>query len=81
LQFIQFISISRSLLQQLFLDHHQAVQICDDLFFFTMMKRPTELKNVPVLIPNPAQLVRNVRSLIVSHKNDCPEQAVTGGSF
>jgi hypothetical protein len=45
-----------------------------------MMKRPTELKNVPVLIPNPAQLVRDVRSLIVSHKNDCPEQAVTGRS-
>jgi hypothetical protein len=45
-----------------------------------MMKRPTELKNVPVLIPDPAQLVRDVRSLIVSHKNDCPEQAVTGGS-
>lgn len=33
---------------------------------------------VPVLIPDPAALVRSVRDLVLAHKQDCAKAAVTG---
>jgi len=43
-----------------------------------LYQRPSELRNVPDIIPNPAKLISNARNLIREHINDCPESAVTG---
>lgn len=43
-----------------------------------LAQRPPKLRNVPDIIPNPAELIANTRDLINNHANDCPEAAVTG---
>lgn len=35
-------------------------------------------KNVPVLLPEPINLVRDIREVVGAHKNDDPELAITG---
>jgi len=43
-----------------------------------LQQLPDQEKEVPVLIPDPAALVRSVRDLVLAHKQDCPKAAVTG---
>jgi len=40
--------------------------------------KPKEEKDVPLLIPNPAQVMRDIKALMADHVDDCPEKAVTG---
>lgn len=35
-------------------------------------------KNVPILLPDPIALVQDIRKLVLSHKDDCPDVAVNG---
>ena len=39
---------------------------------------PASKKNVPVMLPDPIAVVKDVRSIGLAHKDDCPDQAVTG---
>ena len=39
---------------------------------------PHSKKNVPMMIPDPVALIKDVRSLVLGHKDDCPERAITG---
>ncbi len=39
---------------------------------------PTSKKNVPVMLPDPIAIVKGIRSLVIAHKDDCPDQAVSG---
>jgi F-box/leucine-rich repeat protein 10/11 len=43
-----------------------------------LQQLPDEAKEVPVLIPDPAALVRAVREMVGQHAGDCPRRAVTG---
>ena len=35
-------------------------------------------KSVPFLLPDPIAVVKGVRDVVVAHRNDCPDKAVTG---
>ena len=35
-------------------------------------------KNVPSLLPDPIAVVKGVRDVVIAHRNDCPDKAVTG---
>ena len=48
------------------------------LIVYYLHTRPMESKDVPVMIPNPVSLLGCVKKIIESHKDDCPEKAVTG---
>jgi F-box/leucine-rich repeat protein 10/11 len=39
---------------------------------------PVTRKNVPALIPDPVELIRDVREVVELHKGSAPEKAVTG---
>eukprot|EP00088_Acartia_fossae_P065207 TRINITY_DN8037_c0_g1_i4.p1 TRINITY_DN8037_c0_g1~~TRINITY_DN8037_c0_g1_i4.p1 ORF type:complete len:643 (+),score=120.25 TRINITY_DN8037_c0_g1_i4:74-2002(+) len=43
-----------------------------------LYQKPAELRHVPDIIPEPAKLIAKVRDLVMAHKDDCPEKAVTG---
>ena len=48
------------------------------LIVYYLHTRPLEAKDVPVLIPDPVSLLASVKHLLETHKDDCPEKAVTG---
>ena len=33
------------------------------------------------MIPEPVALIKDIRSLVLGHKDDCPEKAITGKPF
>jgi F-box/leucine-rich repeat protein 10/11 len=35
-------------------------------------------KNVPMMLPDPISVVKDIRAIVLKHKDDCPDQAVTG---
>ncbi len=35
-------------------------------------------KNVPIMLPDPIAVVKDIRSIALAHKDDCPDLAVTG---
>lgn len=39
---------------------------------------PTNKKSVPIMLPDPIAVVKNVKEVVSLHKDDCPEQAITG---
>jgi len=39
---------------------------------------PHSKKNVPVMIPDPVALIKDIRLLVVTHKDDCPNRACNG---
>ncbi len=39
---------------------------------------PASKKNVPVMLPDPIAVVKDIRNIVLAHKDDCPENAVTG---
>ena len=39
---------------------------------------PLEEAEVPVLVPDPASLIHDLREMMREHKDDCPKKAVTG---
>ena len=42
---------------------------------------PVSKKNVPVMLPDPIAVVKDVRTIVNAHKDDCPDQAITGKAF
>ena len=38
---------------------------------------PSNKKNVPLMIPDPISVVKDIRAIVLKHKDDCPKQAVT----
>ena len=38
---------------------------------------PSNKKNVPLMIPDPIALVKDIRTIVLQHRDDCPDQAVT----
>jgi len=48
------------------------------LIVYYLHTRPLEAKDVPVLIPDPVSLLSSVKNLLDTHKDDCPEKAVSG---
>jgi len=43
-----------------------------------LYQKPAELRSVPDIIPDPAKLIAAVKNLVMDHKDDCPEKAITG---
>lgn len=39
---------------------------------------PHSKKNIPLMLPDPISVVKDIRALVTEHANDCPEKAVTG---
>jgi F-box/leucine-rich repeat protein 10/11 len=39
---------------------------------------PASKKNVPLMLPDPITVIKDVRQLVVDHKDDSPDMAVTG---
>ena len=39
---------------------------------------PHSKKNVPVMLPDPISVIKDIRTLVLSHKDDCPEKAING---
>ena len=39
---------------------------------------PASKKNVPLLLPDPIGIVKGIRNTVLEHKDDCPDQAVSG---
>ncbi len=39
---------------------------------------PTSKKKVPIMLPDPIAVVKDVRTLVLAHKDDCPDRAITG---
>jgi len=48
------------------------------LIVYYLHTRPMEDKEVPLLIPDPVSLLTCVKNIVETHKDDCPEKAVTG---
>ena len=38
---------------------------------------PSNKKNVPLMIPDPIGVVKDIRAIVLQHKDDCPDQAIT----
>ena len=38
---------------------------------------PSNKKNVPLMIPDPIAVVKDIRTIVLQHKDDCPDQAIT----
>ena len=51
------------------------------IYYLFIVKKPAELRSVPDIIPDPAKLIAAVKNLVMEHKDDCPEQAITGSIF
>ena len=39
---------------------------------------PASKKNVPLMLPDPIAVIKDVRQLVLEHKDDCPQKAITG---
>ena len=37
---------------------------------------PHSKKNVPIMLPDPISVIKDVRTLVLDHRDDCPEQGV-----
>ena len=48
------------------------------LIVYYLHSLPMEMKDVPVIIPDPVALIKSVRTIVETHKDDCPEKAITG---
>ena len=48
------------------------------LILFYLHSRRVDQQDVPVLIPDPLALLLSVKKLLETHKDDCPDKAVTG---
>ena len=48
------------------------------LIVFYLSQKPPEQRMVPILIPDPAQVIKDVRELVAAHGEDSPDKAVTG---
>ena len=59
---------------------HLTLEEVKGLGFIVMYlyQKPAELRAVPDIIPDPARLIAAVKKLVLDHKDDCPEKAITG---